>query len=125
MLAQAVQPYSPIPSGEIPGDSPDVFVIRPVSLEFSDAYGRRSWLCSDRSNVVFARFSEAANEHETVMYFTHAAVMADTDSLAALNCYLRSQRAMGRMKMPFDRIRHGVHRYAWSAFCEHLGLNFA
>lgn len=127
MLASP-QPFEPIPSADFADDNVRhrVLIIRPVVLSFVDRYGGRSYLETDHANVAFARLREAAFNGEEVTYFSHDGLEADHGSLAALNCYLRSARAMGRMKLPFDRLkRTGNHRYSWSDFCKYLGLQFS
>lgn len=118
------QPYHPIPSGEI-AEPLRYTLIRPVAMVFTDAAGVRSQFNTDRAFVVLARLREAARAGEEVTCFEHGDRTADIESLAGLNCYLRTARAMGRMKLPFDRLGHGGNtRYEWADFCTYLGLNF-
>jgi hypothetical protein len=119
------RPFDPILSGELSNAANQTLVIRPLSMSFCTRHGVRSVLETESALVVFSRLGEAARAGEEVTYFAINGAEADFDSLAALNCYLRSARAMGRMHMPWTRInRFGVSRYAWAAFCHYLGLEF-
>ncbi len=122
-------PFRPIPSGELPGDPASRFLrIRPAEMLILSRHGQTSVFESDSSAVVMARLRQAARDGDRVLRFAHGPGVATADSLAALNCYLRTGRAMGRFLLPFDRLLHvGTEndRWAWSQFGEYLGLEFA
>lgn len=125
--AKVGQPYLPIPSGEITEEfaAGRHSLVRPIELKFRDRHGITDELKTDRSYVAFARLREAARNREEVAHFSIAGQDADWESVAALNCYLRTARALGRMKLPFDRLRPTEnHRFTWAEFCGYLGLNF-
>lgn len=130
-LARATvgQPYLPIPSGEIAEDYGRHSLIRRVDLFFRSRYGVPTSFETDRAYVVFTRLREAARNGEEVTHFSCGGLDADADSVAALNCYLRTGRAMRRMRLPFDRLSNveggrAHHRFEWAEFCTYLDLNF-
>lgn len=128
-MTRNAQPYRPIPAGLLP-DTPSAryLTIRPVSLLIVSKHGETSVFAAESSAVVLARLRAAARAGESVVWFEHDGRSADAASVSALNCYLRTARTMGRMKLPFDRLPApgtGADRFTWSAFCAHLGLIFA
>lgn len=120
-------PFAPIPTAELDHLGPAaIFAIRPVLVTFRPRNAAPAlFFESQASNVLFARLAEAARNHETVTHFSQDGADLDGESLAALNCYLRTGYTMGRQNLPFSRLPcAGSHRYAWASFCEHLGLTF-
>ena len=125
-LPAMFEPYRPIPAGELPTSEPHELTIRPLTLVFRTPAGGAERLETSSSAVALARLRAAARLGDAVVRLTQAGRYADPESVAALNCYLRSAKTMGRMLLPWDRLPEaGSHRYAWSAFCEYIGLSFA
>ena len=118
-------PYSPVLTANVPTDRHGALYIRPVSLTFRSRHDVPDYFESDSAPATLARLRAAAFARERVVHFAHGELEADADSVAALNSYLRTARAMGRMRLPWDRLpESGTHKYAWASFCQHLGLIF-
>lgn len=129
MTTLTAKPYLPIPSGFLPDSPYSVFAIRPLMVVFRPKFGPAVDFATESAHVALVRFRNAATNGESVVHMAQDGLDLDAESVAALNCYLRTPRAMGRMKLPFDRLPDqlaaGVDtRYRWASFCEHLGLNF-
>lgn len=122
MTLLVANPAAPLPAAELPESGPHLLVIRPVSFLLLDLPGNRTPFKTESSYVLFARLREASERREHVMAFTQDGRVMDTDSHIALNSYLRSSR-VGRMGLPYNR-GLGVHRYAWTDLCRHLGIQF-
>jgi hypothetical protein len=126
-LLSNFRPHAPIPTAEInPVGLCHHHQIRPVVLHIGPDASRFE---TASSVVFFARIRAAATLRERISFFSCDGLEADGESLAALNCYLRTAKAMGRMKLPFDRIfgreNSGTHsRHDFASFVEHVGIRF-
>lgn len=108
-------------------ESQRYFQLRPAQIVIRPLEGPVVALETESSLVIFARLREVAAVGEEVICFAYDGKALESESLAALNCFLRAGRAMGRMLHPWDRLPHAGHdtRYEFSELCRHLDLTFS
>lgn len=114
-------------ASQLPEDITRHHAIPPMSLVIRPRFGPLEHVETERSNVLFAALRRIAQEDGEVIRFACSGADLDPASLAALNSFLRAQRAMGRMRHPWDRIPDNTSadtRHDWAALVRHLALRF-
>ncbi len=112
----------PQPAHEATG--PDYLTLPYTAATFRTRDGGRDELETYSAPVLFARLHVCAVAGAHVEHFTQGGRALTADSLAALNCYLRSAR-IGRLGLPWHRSTPTRNQYDWRAFVAHLELEFS
>lgn len=106
----------------IPATVDRVQDVAPVRIEFN----RGLPVESARANALFNRLADAAVAGESVVSFVAGGLTMHPDSVAALNCYLRTAAVCARTRLPFDRVDPSFAHPAasWANFLRYLGARF-
>lgn len=109
----------------IPRPIPDVIRIPLVFVKFVRGRSVKK-IATENSAVLFGAFHRAAVAGFAVGVLREEGKILDTDSLLALNAYLRTVKLVRGGKLPFTRlgIRGHTSRYGWRMFKSYLDLQF-
>ena len=118
--ALGAQPWQVIPSGNLTGLASHFSELRP--FEITTARDRLAGRCS---LAFFSFIGRAAAQSLALTSWTITGAPIRPESLARLKSYLRTA-CLEQMSLPWHGAQGGsFHRYAFSAFCEHLALDFS
>ena len=123
MMDVGPAPTSTAPAAASPAAVFHTLALPLTAVTFRDRHGTLHPLETSSSVVLFARLHECAVEGGHVIEFVQDGRALTAESLAALNCYLRSVR-IGRCGLPWHRVHILRSKYDWRDFAAHLELAF-